>query len=93
MTATNEAALKLALVTKEEAIRWMECALRNVDHLELCNDDIEDVRAELERFRLAAIETVTELAAAFVDDGPYLFRREYPEALRSYEHLKGSTDE
>lgn len=43
-------------VTYAEAVKWCECALRNVSHLELSRDDFDDIATELTRFRDAAIK-------------------------------------
>lgn len=59
--------LALARVTREDAIEWMECAMRNFRHLSISEDDIEDVRLELERFRRAAIVETTERAVRVVE--------------------------
>lgn len=42
-------------VTTEEAIRFLESAVRNWQHVNFDRDGLEDVRIELNRFRLAAL--------------------------------------
>lgn len=53
-------------VTQEEAIHWMESALRNWTRVaRLSKDDVEDVRAELDRFRIASTrQLAADLAEA-----------------------------
>ena len=57
--------------TKDEAIKFLECAVRNWSHVpRLSNDDIDDVRVALNSFRRAAVAELVEALRPFVDLGP-----------------------
>ena len=44
-------------VTQQDAVKFLEGAVRNWSHVpRLSNEDIEDVRVELERFILSAVK-------------------------------------
>lgn len=62
MTTDLETLLVPEYVSRDEAIKWCENALRNVNNLTLSWDDIADIAESLTRFRVASLATLAEHA-------------------------------